>query len=328
MDHAPSYAALSYTWGKASYQKGRLPEQVYEIMIGSKTVKTQQNLHDALRHLAKHARGRGCRFWVDFICINQQDMAERGLQVQYMAEIYEKAKVIYAWLGVPFDEEETRKAVALMREFNKFLREGLARQNNDLRPVTATINTQSVGFPMDSKPDIISAWDGIAEMFNQPYWKRTWVYQEATTPGEIWFWCGDHYFDDIHLSATVYFAFVYSRFPGFSPRFASAAGSAGSAWAMSTARTTRETFLQAGGQKMLELVKQVRKALCTDAKDKIFAPRGHAADIGAGDFAVDYGRSVADVYTELVRFSLFSEPRGYAISAMSIDQPLKPTIRT
>lgn len=172
-----------------------------------------------------------------------------------MAEIYEKAEVIYAWLGVPFDEEETRNAYALMREFNKFLRKGLERHGGDLGPVTAAINTDSVGFPTSSKPDIMSGWDGVAEMFNQPYWQRTWVYQEATTPGEIWFWCGDTCFNDIHLSATVYIAYQYSRFPDFPPRFASAAGSNGSAWAMSTARTTRETYLQYGGQKMLDLVK-------------------------------------------------------------------------
>lgn len=230
-----------------------------------------------------------------------------------MAEIYDKAEVIYAWLGVPFDEEETRKGVALMREFNHFLYGGLKKSNGDLPPVTATITTGSVGFPTSSKPDIISAWDGIAEMLNQPYWQRTWVYQEATTPREIWFWCGDHCFNDIHLSATVYFGHEYSGFPEFPTRFALAAGSEGSAWAMSMARTRREICLKTGGQTMLELVRQVRKARCTDPRDKIFAPRGHAIDVQPGDFAVDYGRNLKDIYAELVRFSLSAKPRGYSI---------------
>lgn len=52
LDHAPSYAALSYTWGKASYQKGGPPEQAYEVKINGETIKTQQNLHDALLHLS------------------------------------------------------------------------------------------------------------------------------------------------------------------------------------------------------------------------------------------------------------------------------------
>lgn len=313
LEHAPKYTALSYTWGKATYQKGRPSGQIYEITINEQTVQTQQNLHDALRHLSKHLRRRCCKFWVDFICINQQDLAERSLQVQHMAEIYQKAEVIYAWLGVPFDEEETRKGVALMREFNIFLRKGLERCDGEMRLVAATITTDSVGFPTVGKPDIISAWHGIAEMFNQPYWQRTWVYQEATTPREIWFWCGDHCFNDIHLSATVYFGYEYSGFPGFPSRFASAAGSEGSTWAMSQARMMREICVKTGGQIMLELVKQVRKARCTDPRDKIFAPRSHAVDVKVEDFAVDYGRNLKEIYVELVRFCLNSEPRGYSI---------------
>lgn len=43
--------------------------------------------------------------------------------------------VIYMWLGVLVDEEETRKVVDLMWEFYKFLCVGLARYNDDLWPV-------------------------------------------------------------------------------------------------------------------------------------------------------------------------------------------------
>lgn len=49
------------------------------------------------------------------------------------------------------------------------------------------------------------AWDGIAEMFNQAYWHRVSIYQEATTPVLITFFCGDHSFNDILLSVTVTF---------------------------------------------------------------------------------------------------------------------------
>lgn len=101
-----------------------------------------------------------------------------------MTEIYQKAEVIYAWLGVPFDEEETRMAVKILREFNQFLYEGLERHGGDLSPVAASMTTDSVGFPTGSKPGSISALDGIADMFNRHYWQRTWIYKEATIPGE------------------------------------------------------------------------------------------------------------------------------------------------
>lgn len=74
-----------------------------------------------------------------------------------MAEIYQKAEVVYAWLDVPFDEEETRLGVKLTRQFNQFLREGLERCGGDLRPVTVSMTTDSVGFPTGRRPDFISA---------------------------------------------------------------------------------------------------------------------------------------------------------------------------
>lgn len=48
--------------------------------------------------------------------------------MQYMAEIYKKVELIHEWLGVPFEGEETRKAIALMQEHQKLLFEGLERQ--------------------------------------------------------------------------------------------------------------------------------------------------------------------------------------------------------
>jgi hypothetical protein len=37
--------------------------------------------------------------WVDFLCINQQDVVERSLQVAMMREIYEKSREVIIWLG-------------------------------------------------------------------------------------------------------------------------------------------------------------------------------------------------------------------------------------
>lgn len=54
-----------------------------------------------------------------------------------------------------------------MQEFNKFLRKSLGIDDGDTQPVMGTISTEAVGFATDSKPKVISAWGGIAEMCNQ-----------------------------------------------------------------------------------------------------------------------------------------------------------------
>ncbi|OCL08630.1 HET-domain-containing protein, partial [Glonium stellatum] len=155
LDEAPRYIALSYTWGRASYQKGRSSLLTYSITLNGEHREVQQNLHDALRHLGRLVRERQCLFWVDAICINQEDVNERNAQVKKMKDIYEYADRIYAWLGM---------------------------HNDEIDAVLATVTKSHAGFPINNASQAWIAWDGIAEMFNQSYWHRVWIYQEATTP--------------------------------------------------------------------------------------------------------------------------------------------------
>ena len=51
-----------------------------------------EHLESALRVLREKLPMRaGVRLWVDALCINQQDIEERNLQVQRMRDIYKSA---------------------------------------------------------------------------------------------------------------------------------------------------------------------------------------------------------------------------------------------
>ncbi|RSL45980.1 hypothetical protein CEP54_014050 [Fusarium duplospermum] len=41
------------------------------------------------------------KLWVDAICINQEDKAEKSHQVPFMKNIYSKANIVFCWLGPP-----------------------------------------------------------------------------------------------------------------------------------------------------------------------------------------------------------------------------------
>jgi len=277
----------------------RLADGVFEV---------QQNLHDALRHLGHHVRKRQSLFWVDAICINQEDVDERSSQVTKMKDIYERADRIFAWLGLPFDEEETRLAVTLMHDFHRYLFEGLKKHNDDIDVVLSTVTKCHDGFPAVSASRVWTAWDGIAEMFNQSYWHRVWVYQEATTPGRIHFFCGVNEFNDTLLSATICFAQIFSNFPEFNARFVQSAGFASSASSLSSARLGRE---KGKSRRLIDLMLQVKKAKCTDPRDKVYAPLGHAIDVTPGQITIDYRRRLVDVYIDVARSALFqSNMRG------------------
>jgi hypothetical protein len=86
---SPRYEALSYAWGSA--------EDPVVIYIGNGTLSVTKNLADALQNLRYPDRPR--TLWIDAICVNQQDLEERGQQIQRMAEIYTLAQCVAVWLG-------------------------------------------------------------------------------------------------------------------------------------------------------------------------------------------------------------------------------------
>jgi len=301
INDAPFYIALSYTWGPASYQKGRPSSQIYSSTINGNEFQIQQNLHDAFSHLAKHVRSRRCLFWVDAICINQRDFEERNSQVKKMKDIYQNAKYIFAWLGIPFDEEEMKLAVKMMHDMNQYLKDGLADNGDRIAGVLPTITSHNPAFPVGETSETWKAWEGLKEMFEQSYWHRTWIYQEATTPGEIWFFCGDHSFDDIYLSAAVAFGLAFSHIPDFPRPFRLAAGPASNVAALVSARIQREKDRKRG---LIELMTEMRLTHCTDERDKVYAPLGHTADSATLYINVDYTKSLTEVYIDVVRVAL------------------------
>jgi Heterokaryon incompatibility protein (HET) len=75
------------------------------------TLEVYQNLASAFRHLRHIDQVR--TFWVDAICINQGDIAERNKQVKRMANIYKLAYRVVAWLGK--EEHNSTQALATLQ---------------------------------------------------------------------------------------------------------------------------------------------------------------------------------------------------------------------
>ncbi|KAI1427448.1 heterokaryon incompatibility protein-domain-containing protein [Xylaria sp. FL1777] len=86
-----SYKALSYSW------KNEDATPDVAVFCNSKPIYVSANLHAALRRL--RAPDEVVRIWVDAICINQQDHAERAYQVGMMRDIYQNSSEVLIWLG-------------------------------------------------------------------------------------------------------------------------------------------------------------------------------------------------------------------------------------
>jgi hypothetical protein len=90
LETCPSFAALSYVWGRSSSPSDA-------ILCGNVEIEITSNCRDALRQLRQ--RYGSMTIWVDAICVNQKDEREKSSQLPLMEEIYTWARQVYVWLG-------------------------------------------------------------------------------------------------------------------------------------------------------------------------------------------------------------------------------------
>ena len=115
LDQPPPYEALSYVWGNPFVEEGDSAEankfkRSLVIPLNDCLFPVGENLYSALQHLRNEIKPR--TLWVDAICINQDDLFERGRQVRIMSQIYAKSSSVLAWLGVADEDSDiTMRAI-------------------------------------------------------------------------------------------------------------------------------------------------------------------------------------------------------------------------
>lgn len=100
--------------------------------------------------------------WVDAICIDQVDDAERSQQVGIMDKIYKNAECVSVWIGLsPIPEVWSDTAA----------------------PLPGPIKTLDVEY--------LDWLDYISELANRPYWSRFWVIQEFLLGRDVEILCSN-----------------------------------------------------------------------------------------------------------------------------------------
>jgi hypothetical protein len=174
---AKDYAALSYTWGTAAPS---IP-----IQLHGKVTLVSENLYLALLHLRK--RGETL-IWVDALCINQEDLAERARQVSHMEEVYRRASLVWVWLG---DSDESSELA-----FDEL--HGLG-QHLDWDGV---VPKEYLVKELNRHPQ---RWKAISELLYRPWFRRMWIIQEILSARCAMMICGKDIID-----ANLFLRLVYS----------------------------------------------------------------------------------------------------------------------
>jgi hypothetical protein len=95
--------------------------------------------------------------WIDALCINQADTAERNAQVQRMGALYARADRVLAWLGAEDDDSDL--AMDAMRDLS------LSALRADDAPLAAEVARQMA----DGE-----CLGGIVRLVQREYWRRAW----------------------------------------------------------------------------------------------------------------------------------------------------------
>ncbi|VUC28987.1 unnamed protein product [Clonostachys rosea] len=170
IDKAPEYMAISYMWGPNSAGG--------DIELDGYAVHVRQNLYNLIhnvltrRVIAQKETGspRGLpngvhHFWVDTLCINQNDLGERSHQVQIMGHIYRSARSVFVWLG---PEDDDSDYVFDMHD-----------------------RVRNPRFKQDYKHERFAT--ALLALFRREYWYRAWIRQEILNAqmDDVTVNCGD-----------------------------------------------------------------------------------------------------------------------------------------
>ncbi|KAK0717578.1 heterokaryon incompatibility protein-domain-containing protein [Lasiosphaeria miniovina] len=229
LEHVPladagTFSALSYVWGPQ--EENRAPVDVdYSVRdattgesmyVASFSTTIGENLSWALLNL-RGGRDDELRLWVDALCIDQADDAEKTWQVQLMGDIYAAAATTLVWLGPTADNRDgpqmfSLDAVALVADrLQRFecwrtcgyapMSVWLSRGANWTRR-DDEMESQAQRDVMRAGRQIMGMIDEIPRLFillnnlaKCPWWTRAWVLQELLLANKVAFAFGDRRVD-------------------------------------------------------------------------------------------------------------------------------------
>ena len=198
---AEKYTALSYAWGTTNG-----PERIF---VNEQPCEIGGNLYSYLRTW-QDAKDT-LILWVDAICINQNDIAERTQQIAMMADIYRSASTVCSWLGQADEETDwLLNEMAVDPQCQQVISECNRTDNTPKKSIASAINDGNVNTSTSStegnddffEHDASSEDDGLppeyierslralTSLASRDYFTRLWTVQEVLVSKSLFFLCG------------------------------------------------------------------------------------------------------------------------------------------
>lgn len=191
------YYCLSYTWGNP-HSNGVFsadhynsvnalydPDNNVPIVVNGRVLHVPKNLNDALDAIIPNidpATG-GDFVWTDAICINQEDIDEKSVQVGIMDKIYSKTISSLAWLGPESEDTDVglQTLHTLITHIDEFQQSQIIPYGGRDRD-----SYEEAGVPFISW----NKWVALAHILQRQWFRRSWIVQEALLPNRLVMFCG------------------------------------------------------------------------------------------------------------------------------------------
>ncbi|CAK4033929.1 Hypothetical predicted protein [Lecanosticta acicola] len=205
LQSAPSYVALSYAWGD--------PGITEVVEVDGAAVNVTANLATALEHLQDKIEDNEA-LWIDALCIDQENEAEKSSQVARMRDVYTNATRVLAWLGPDVDGPDLGCSIAWLMDFGlravtlgignsrarqlwRLLSQG-DRKSVLAQNVDGDDAAQLADFICDLRHSLDPSYNleysrllvGLQEFLSRTYWSRIWVVQEISAASSVSFVLG------------------------------------------------------------------------------------------------------------------------------------------
>jgi hypothetical protein len=181
IESAPPYNAVSYAWGEPTNRRA--------ITINGVRLLVRKNCFHALRQTRLHYPDD--YVWLDAICINQLDLAEKSAQVAMMGAIYANAVLVLACIGPTDAFIRTACELYGTAIFQKTGEWGDTEEEGTFEADMTTSSFKwhtnnhagsDVYFPRDDGDEnlitrLCSEWNGLA---GRQYFRRAWIVQEVS----------------------------------------------------------------------------------------------------------------------------------------------------
>ncbi|KAK4097724.1 HET-domain-containing protein [Parathielavia hyrcaniae] len=317
----PDYIAVSYVWGD--------PAETRPIALDSApSYPVTLNLFSALTHLRDE--GNQVCLWIDSLCINQQDLAERSAQVSRMRDIYASAAEVRVWLGDYGDISKPDWRLGL-----KYACESAKRVMHPVKTILERLQYDDL-----THSQLARGRDVMDQLLIRPWFTRMWVVQEVAVR---------HLEDDDEKvrmmvgDLTVPWFVMYNAF--HHARYIRPRGNDSVLAERLSCRSGLYSIAQAWNNKMaltrfasqdeyFSLAKQLALSLslftlfgATDPRDRIYSLLGLLVGNESipGHLAPDYSKPVDRVYHEYVAWML-REDTGIDLLGLSTGpQPGRPS---